>query len=176
MLLKQNCNNKSRLIYLPEISLNPLLEAADAEREQEKTIILVTEFKSLLTVERYLNLDMPFHLRKAFARFRSSSHKLAIEIGRHHNINRTDRICTFCFNQSNNLHLEDEFHVFFNCLRFDAIRQNLLSPWYRQGSSKQDFFNLMETENSDIILKTCIYINEILKIKDKEYDILAPIT
>ena len=70
------------------------------------------EFKSLLTVERYLNLDMPFYLRKAFARFRSSSHKLAIEIGRHHNINRTDRICTFCFNQSNDLHLEDEFHVF----------------------------------------------------------------
>ena len=101
---------------------------------------------------------------------------LAIEIGRHHNINRTDRICTFCFNQSNDLHLEDEFHVFFNCLRFDAIRQNLLSPWYRQGSSKQDFFNLMKTENSDIILKLCIYINEILKIKDKEYNILAPIT
>ena len=125
------------------------------------------EFKSLLTVERYLNLGMPFYLRKAFARFRSSSHKLAIEIGRHHDINRIDRICTFCFNQSNNLHLEDEFHVFFNCLRFDAIRQNLLSPWYRQGSSKQDFFNLMKKENPDIILKLCIYINEILKIKAK---------
>ena len=97
-------------------------------------------------------------------------------IGRHHDINRIDRICTFCFNQSNNLHLEDEFHVFFNGVIFDAIRQNLLSPWYRQGSSKQDFFNLMKTENPDIILKLCICINEILKIKDKEYNILAPIT
>ena len=38
------------------------------------------------------------------------------------------------------------------------------------------FFNLMKTENSDIILKLCIYINEILKIKDKVYSILAPIT
>ena len=28
------------------------------------------EFKSLLNVERYLTLDMPFYLHKAFARFR----------------------------------------------------------------------------------------------------------
>ena len=55
------------------------------------------EFKTLLNVERYLSMDMPFYLRKAFARFRSSSHKLSIEIGRHHNINRADRLCPFLF-------------------------------------------------------------------------------
>ena len=41
------------------------------------------EFKTLLNVERYLSMDMQFYLRKAFARFRTSSHKLSIEIGRH---------------------------------------------------------------------------------------------
>ena len=114
---------------------------------------LYKEFKSLLAVERYLNLDMPFYLRKAFVRFRSSSHKLAIVIGCHHNINRTDRICTLCFNQYNNLHLEDELHVFFIFSKFDVIQQNLLSPWFRQGSSKQYFFALVKTENLDVIFK-----------------------
>ena len=33
------------------------------------------------------------------------------------------------------------------------------------------FFNLMKTENPAIILKLCIYINEILKVKDKEVQV-----
>ena len=41
------------------------------------------EFKSLLNIEKYVCIDMPFYLRKAFARFRCSSHKLDIEHGRH---------------------------------------------------------------------------------------------
>ena len=78
-------------------------------------------------MERYLTLDMPFYLSKAFARFRSSSHKLAIEIGHHHGINRTDRICTFCFNRFNNVHVEDEFHVFFNVPRlFEEKRRDIV--------------------------------------------------
>ena len=127
------------------------------------------EFKSLLNVERYLTLDMPFYLRKAFARFRSSSHKLAIEIGRHHGINRTDRICTFCFNQFNNVHVEDEFHVFFICSKFNSVRENFLFPWYSRGDSKAEFFSLMKVSMPDTVRKICIYVNEILKIKDKEY-------
>ena len=55
------------------------------------------EFKTLPSVERYLSMDMRFYLRKAFARFRTSSHKLSIEIGRHHNITRADQICIFLF-------------------------------------------------------------------------------
>ena len=34
------------------------------------------EFKALLNVEKYLCIDIPFFLRKAFARFRCSSHKI----------------------------------------------------------------------------------------------------
>ena len=75
------------------------------------------EFKTLLNVERYLTLHMPFYLRKSFARFRSSRHKLSIEIGRHHNINRADRNCIYCLNQSNTIIIEDEFYAFFSFVR-----------------------------------------------------------
>ena len=61
------------------------------------------EFKPQLNIETYLCIDMPFYLRKAFARFRCSSHKLNIELGRHRGIARADRICLQCFNQLNRL-------------------------------------------------------------------------
>ena len=86
------------------------------------------ELKTLLNVERYLSMDMQFYLRKAFARFRTSSHKLSIEIGRNHNITRADRICIFCFNQSNTITIEDEYHAFFTCPKFDAQRETYLTP------------------------------------------------
>ena len=64
---------------------------------------------------------MLFYLRKALARFRSSSYKLGIEVGRHHTTNRADRICTFCYNHSNSMHVENGFHVFFICPKFGAL-------------------------------------------------------
>ena len=68
------------------------------------------------------------------------------------------------------MHVEDEFHVFFICPKFDALCENFLFPWYRQDDSRSEFFRLLMKEtNSDIIKKTCVYINEILKIKDSEY-------
>jgi len=33
--------------------------------------------------ERYLNIDLSYTLRKQFAKFKCSSHKLNIELGRH---------------------------------------------------------------------------------------------
>jgi len=38
-------------------------------------------FKSLLNIENYLSIDIPFYFRKSFARFRCSSHKPNIELG-----------------------------------------------------------------------------------------------
>ena len=127
------------------------------------------EFKTLLNVERYLSLDIPFYLRKAFARFRTSSHKQSIEIGPHHNINRADRVCTFCLNQSNTIIVEDEFHAFFICPKYIVQPENYLAPWYRQGDSRPEFIRLMQDTKPDTIKKLCLFIHEILKIKDTEY-------
>ena len=51
------------------------------------------QFKSLLNVEKNLCIDIPFSLRKAFARLNCSSHKFNIELGRHRVIDRADRVC-----------------------------------------------------------------------------------
>ena len=55
------------------------------------------------------------------------------------------------------------------CSKFNSVRENFLFPWYSRGDSKAEFFSLMKVSTPDIVRKICIYINEILKIKDKEY-------
>lgn len=109
---------------------------------------------------------MPFYLRKAFARFRCSSHKLNIEVGRHRGIARANRICLYCFNQLKKLVIEDEYHVFFICPNFDGIRDEYLHTWYRSGDSKNHFYNILCTCNPVLIKKLCMYINELLKNSD----------
>ena len=51
---------------------------------------------------------------KKIARFRCSSHKFNIELGRHRVIDRMDRVCLYCFNKYNFLVVEDEYHVLLN--------------------------------------------------------------
>ena len=58
-------------------------------------------FKSLLNVERYLFMDMPFIYKKSFSKLRCSNRKLRIEVGRHMNIIREQRIFIYCLNDSN---------------------------------------------------------------------------
>ena len=52
-------------------------------------------FKSLLTVEKYLTINLQLKYRIAMSKFRMSNHKLSIEIGRHNDTLRENRICIF---------------------------------------------------------------------------------
>ena len=109
---------------------------------------------------------MPFYLRKAFARFRCSSHKFAIETGRHRDIGRLDRICLYCLNHWDRLVVEDEYHVFFICAKYNNVREEYLYSWYQSGDSKNHFYNILSTSDHILIKKLCIYINELLKHND----------
>ena len=87
---------------------------------------------------------------------------------RYRGIDRADRVCLYCFNNHNFLVVEDEYHVFFKCEKFDALRNEYLNTWYQSGDSLQNFHNIISTNNPVLIKKMCIYINELLKIKDNE--------
>ena len=50
-----------------------------------------------------------------------SNHRLNIELGRHNNIVE-ERIFTFCYEQSSNEVINDEFHVIFLCKQFDHYK------------------------------------------------------
>ena len=59
--------------------------------------------------------------RTALTKLRLSDHILAIEKGRHENINEPDRTCPFCPGQ-----VEDEFHFLIKCPTFKYLRKSLI--------------------------------------------------
>lgn len=125
-------------------------------------------FKTCLNPERYLCLNLPFYVRKSLARFRCSSHKFAIETGRHFAIPREDRICRYCFINFDIECIEDEFHVFFKCYKYRQERQTFIHSWYAGGNEFPHFINLMQSLNVDRIKYVAFYVNAIMKLKDNE--------
>ena len=81
-------------------------------------------YKSLLNTERYLQLEIPLKYQIAFAKFRCSNHKLTIEIGRQLHLEYNLKICNFCFNKKNLSIIDCEYHVFFQCSKYDVAVEN----------------------------------------------------
>ena len=79
---------------------------------------------------------------------------------------RLDRICLYCFNHWDRLVVEDEYHVFFICAKYNNIREEYLYSWYQSSESKNHFYNILSTSDHILIKKLCIYINELLKHND----------
>ena len=82
----------------------------------------------MLNPERYLCINIPFYVKKSLAKFRCSNHKFLIETGRHFGIKREQQICQFTY--LNLQCIEDEFHVFFICNKFQQQRQQYILSWY----------------------------------------------
>ena len=83
-------------------------------------------FKRELSFEKYLDY-LPYKFRIAVTRFRLSNHRLAIEVGRHLNVNREERKCFACEI------IGDEYHALFECILFHESRVELLDRKYNMG-------------------------------------------
>ena len=90
------------------------------------SLSLFRQFK--LTFERFSYLDiLTFpNYRNILSKLRLTSHKLRIETGRHENIERNQRVCTWC-----NLNdLEDEFYFVLVCPFYETLRKQLIPRYY----------------------------------------------
>ena len=119
-------------------------------------------FKSLLTPEKYLSIDLPFKIRRALARFRCSNHKLNIELGRHYNVQRDDRICLHCFTHLNVQVIENECHAFFECPQYEGIRTNYLLNWYSGQICQISFNHLMNHDDTFTVKQVAYFISQIM--------------
>ena len=82
--------------------------------------------KQTWKLEDYLFTVENISDRTALSKFRLSNHSLAIEKGRHENINLSDRTCPFCPGQ-----IENEFHFLIKCSTYASLRQT--RPQYFDG-------------------------------------------
>ena len=100
-------------------------------------------------MENYI-LQNNLRTRQNFTRLRISTHKLAIETGRHKRpkINVEERICVHCNQQK----VEDEFHFIMECGKYSVVRDQLFT-------SLNDFtsFQYINIQKQFCILMNCNY-------------------
>ena len=109
-------------------------------------------YKSLLFPEKYLFIDLPFVFKQALVRFRSSTHDLMIEKGRHIGIDPNYRVCNFCL--SYDLHIvETEFHFLIECEAYNDLRRNIIGNLISNHKTMQDFIILISSDEPHIIYK-----------------------
>ena len=120
-------------------------------------------FKKEKGFESYLTEIKNFSVRKSVTRFRLSNHKLLIEVGRHQNINLSERICPLC-SQS----VEDEAHFLFACPAYQYQRELFLNPTMEKHPN---FVRWSKPQKIELIMSNmdhnvCNYISRSMEIRD----------
>jgi exonuclease III len=127
-------------------------------------------FKDNFRKEYYIDSIGNKGHRKALARFRTSAHKLKIEIGRYCRpiTPVEERLCLAC----NEGKVEDEFHFLMECSHYNESRQNffkkiMVSNIHFLASNPEDKFRwLLTNEDEDIIHELGKVIYEWFKKRD----------
>ena len=86
------------------------------------SLYLYKELKPIFERSIYLDKIVNSKFRNIIAKLRLSSHVLFIETGRHQNIQRNERTCTFCSMNE----IEDEYHFVLICPLYDNIRNTCI--------------------------------------------------
>lgn len=105
------------------------------------SLILYRELKSTFETSFYLLKMNNRKYRNTLAKFRLSSHCLAIETGRHRNIERSARKCNFCTLDE----IEDEYHFVLICPYYNDLRRIYIKRYFYTRPSMYKFINLLNT-------------------------------
>ena len=111
-------------------------------------------YKDSLSMETYLETIHVNKSRVSLSKFRLSSHDLAIEKGRYNNINRENRLCTYC----NMNVIENEFHFLLVCPKYRHLRIKYFKPYFCQWQNVDKFKILMSGQNRNTLLKLSKYL------------------
>ena len=119
-------------------------------------------FKEGRKEESYLSVDIPRRLKKQIARFRTGSHNLEIEVGRHNKIALDDRVCKHCRDNCNRSVIEDEFHVLLECPKYEDIREFYIRK-HCVNVNIRSFVAVMSSEDKECIVDLANFIYSMFK-------------
>ena len=120
----------------------------------EKKLRTYARVKHSFQTETYLALPS-FKDRQAITKFICSDHKLEIEIGRHRNIPREDRLCRTCDLRK----VENEDHFLLECPQYSGIRNTIFGE-------PQENINIEEIFANIPTYNLAKYLNQALKLRD----------
>ena len=114
-------------------------------------------FKEQIEFESYLRL-LPRQLYIPLIKFRTSNHRLPVEVGRLNGTPYTDRKCTLCDKND----LGDEFHYLLTCPYFLTERCNLLKPYFYQRPNILKFKSLLTSTNRKVLANLSKFVTIIM--------------
>ena len=103
-------------------------------------------FKHNFELEKYLDVISEKKYKIALARFRTSSHNLAIETGRYDDTSRADRICKSC----NMKQIENEYHFLLVCPLYRDIRVKYFPPYFCHWPNINKFDALLSSKSRKV--------------------------
>ena len=118
-------------------------------------------FKHTFNLEPYLDIITNKRLRSALRRYRLSSHKLKIERGRYHNIDRKNRICKYC----NLKAIENEYHFLLVCPLYRNIRKQCFTSYYCSWPTINKFETLLSKQNKKVTMNLFKYIYHAMHLR-----------
>ena len=104
-------------------------------------------FKTQFEHERYLDVISHRTFRITLAKFRTSSHNLRIETGRHDGTAQNDRICQNCRMNA----IESEYHFLLVCPKYIHIRRKYFKPYYCHWPTQQKFNSLLNSTSPRVL-------------------------
>lgn len=111
-------------------------------------------YKTFFTYEKYLDCVDLMKFRRSISAFRTSSHHLMIEKGRHFGIEREFRYCIHCTDR-----VENEFHFIVECPLYDQLREKYIPNSFIQQPYLEKFYSLMSCSNETIIRNLAMFIH-----------------
>ena len=167
---KQTPLSKKDVSILIDRAKNSFLKEWTQSLENLPKLRFYKTFKTEFKFENYLLLIKDAKLRKSLSQFRLSSHRLAVETGRHAKpkIALENRICLFC----NAKQVEDENHIFFNCQNYEHLRITFMSKIL---CIDLNFFNVQHTvlerifssDNENILFLSSKYIHKCFRARER---------
>ena len=118
------------------------------------------KYKTDFEYEAYLDKISNDKLRICLTQLRLSSHCLEIEVGRYTNVQRENRLCKLC-NQNS---IESEYHFVLCCSRYRDIRLKYIGRYSWPNVNK--FIHLMTTNNRIRLVNLARYIKEAMLIRN----------
>ncbi|MEW8548219.1 MAG: reverse transcriptase family protein [Candidatus Thiodiazotropha sp.] len=141
------------------------LQAWYNELANSSKLCLYKSYKLSYEHEMYLSSLNIRKFRHTLSMFRTSSHSLEIEVGRHHGRPRNERFCKLC-----KTGVEDEAHMLLYCPVYDSLRQKYLSPKYCNLPNMNKFNILMSSRSETSIHAVAAYLYYAFKLRQELLD------
>ena len=116
------------------------------------------KFKKGLKLENYLTIIEPKY-SIPLTKFRCSTHRLPVIVGRYNNTPREERLCTLCSSNS----VGDEHHYLMVCDFFKSERDQYIDISYTRNPNITNFKHLLNSKDSQELIKLSKFVSTVMK-------------